>query len=116
MQSKLLIHDQHSVKVDQESVATANEWPSVSVSPAEPVDLVQAANATSEPAFHAGDKIIVDEGPHQGVLGTFLGLEDEVRWASIKEANGTVSSHPVAWMRSHRGLLCYTTLTGREKT
>lgn len=116
VQSKSLIDDAPSEKVLQESVGTLNEQSSVSGNRVEPVDRIQAGNATNEPKFHVGENIILAKGPHKDVLGTFLRLEDEVEWAAIKEADGAVSCHPVAWMRNHRGLLSYTSLTGRQKT
>jgi transcription antitermination factor NusG len=111
-----LIGGEPAEKVHQDRVTEVEKTPSVSVSTPGPVDRIQSADVRHEPNFHAGEKIILAEGPHKDVLGTFLGLDDEVQWAAIKEANGAVSSHPVAWMRSHRGLLSYTSLTGREKT
>ena len=76
----------------------------------------QAVDAINSPKFHAGDQIFLAEGPHKYVRGIFMRLKDDVEWAAIKETNGAVSSHPVEWMRSDRGpLLCYTSLTGREK-
>lgn len=103
-------------RAEEESMATVNHRPSVSVSPAEPVDRIHAADFANEAKFHAGDNIILAEGPHKDLLGIFLGPESEVEWAAIKEADGTVSSHPVGWMRNHRGLLSYHVLTGRENT
>lgn len=103
-------------KAEDESMATVNHRPSVSVSPAEAVDRIHAADFANEAKFHAGDNIILAEGPHKDLLGIFLGPESEVEWAAIKEADGTVSSHPVGWMRNHRGLLSYHVLTGRENT
>lgn len=68
----------------------------------------------SQLPIHAGAEIFVAEGPHKGVRGIFLGLEDQLEWAAIEETDGAVSRHPVAWLRSHQRLLCYTSLTGRQ--
>lgn len=116
VQSKPLLGGEPAEQHNQDRATGAEAMFSVSVSAPGPVDRIQPADVGNEPRFHAGDKIIVAEGPHKDVLGTFLGLEDEVQWAAIKEADGGVSSHPVAWMRSHPGLLSYTSLTGRGKT
>jgi hypothetical protein len=111
-----LIGGEPAEKLHQHRVTGVQETPSVSVSTPEPIDCIKPADVRHEPKFHAGDNVVLAEGPHKDVLGRFLGLEDEVQWAAIKEANGAVTSHPVAWMRSHRGLLSYKSLTGREKT
>ncbi len=78
-------------------------------------DPVRIADATNNPKFRAGDEVVMVEGPHKCVHGIFLELKDDVEWASIKESNGTVSSHPVEWMSSYREALSYFTLTGRSR-
>ena len=70
-------------------------------------DPIRIADAINNPMFHAGDEVVLTEGPHKYVHGIFLRLKDDVEWAVIKEANGAVSSHPVEWMCSYRGPLSY---------
>ena len=38
------------------------------------------------------------EGTYQGTLGVFLRLKEDVNWADITERNGSIRSHPVAWL------------------
>jgi hypothetical protein len=78
-------------------------------------DPIRIADAINNPKFHAGDEVILAEGPHKYVRGVFLTLKEDVEWAAIKEANGTVNSHPVEWMTSYRGPGSYTSSDGREK-
>ena len=61
-------------------------------------DPVKIAEAVNNPRFHAGEDIMLGEGPHKFLRGKFLKLKDDVEWASIQEPNGLVSSHPVEWM------------------
>lgn len=50
--------------------------------------------------FRAGDSIVVlYDGRYNGMAGRFVGLRDDPNWADIKEHNGSVSSHPVQWLR-----------------
>ena len=51
-----------------------------------------------EPIFHEGDEVVLVEGTYQGTLGVFVRRRNDVRWADIKERNGAVRSHPVAWL------------------
>ena len=48
--------------------------------------------------FREGDEVVLTEGTYQGTLGVFIGLKKDGGWADIKERNGNVRSHPVAWM------------------
>jgi hypothetical protein len=48
--------------------------------------------------FHEGEEVVLVEGTYQGTLGIFVRLKDDVAWADIKERNGQVRSHPVAWL------------------
>jgi hypothetical protein len=50
------------------------------------------------PEFHEGDEVVLAEGTYQGTLGVFLHLREDVKWADIVERNGTIRSHPVAWL------------------
>lgn len=48
--------------------------------------------------FHEGDNVILALGTYQGTRGVFLSLREDIQWADIRETNGEVRSHPVAWM------------------
>jgi hypothetical protein len=50
------------------------------------------------PVFREGDEVELVEGTYQGTLGVFVGLKNDVAWADIRERNGEVRSHPVAWL------------------
>src|SRR5260370_14570224 len=54
---------------------------------------------TSHPGFHAGDKVVLAEGPYQGTPGVFLTLREDVNWAEIEEPNSRVRTHPVRWLQ-----------------
>ena len=48
--------------------------------------------------FREGDEVVLAEGTYQGTLGVFVRLRTDVNWADIRECNGSVRSHPVAWL------------------
>jgi hypothetical protein len=50
------------------------------------------------PAFHEGDEVVLANGTYQGTLGVFLRLREDVKWADITERDGSIRSHPVAWL------------------
>jgi hypothetical protein len=50
------------------------------------------------PAFHEGDKVVLATGTYQGTSGIFLRLREYTAWADITEPNGSIRSHPVAWL------------------
>ena len=50
------------------------------------------------PRFQAGDQVRLAEGTYQGHLGVFLRLRADTRWADITERDGSVRSHPIAWL------------------
>ncbi len=56
-----------------------------------------------------------ETGPRKDLAVTFLALNDDVESRSIKESEGTVSSHPVKGMSTYQEPLSYFTLTGRNK-
>lgn len=56
------------------------------------------------PEFRQGDEVVLAEGTYQGTVGAFLHLREDVNWADITESNGSVRSHPVAWLAL--GLRC----------
>ena len=49
-------------------------------------------------AFREGDEVVLAEGTYQGTVGVFRRLREDVNWADITESNGTIRSHPVAWL------------------
>jgi hypothetical protein len=48
--------------------------------------------------FREGDQVVLAHGTYYGTLGVFVRLKKDVNWADITERNGSVRSHPVAWM------------------
>lgn len=50
------------------------------------------------PPFRAGDEVVLTDGTYQGTPGVFVRLRDDVKWADITEPDGSVRSHPLAWM------------------
>ena len=60
----------------------------------------------TEPAgtvFHKGDEVILAEGTYQGTQGVFMHLNKDVNWADIAERDGSIRSHPVAWLDHSAG-------------
>jgi hypothetical protein len=67
-------------------------------------DPIRVAQLIEQPRFRAGDRIVLIDGPHEFVRGTFLHhLNDDVEWASIKQSDGQIRSHPVEWMGEDMG-------------
>ena len=54
-------------------------------------------------AFQEGDEVVLAEGTYQGTRGVFLRLRHDNRWADITERNGSVRSHPIAWLAHSAG-------------
>lgn len=52
----------------------------------------------TEPEFHEGDEVVLAEGSYQGTPGVFLRLRQDPKWADILERDGSVRSHPMAWL------------------
>ena len=50
------------------------------------------------PVFREGDEVVLAEGTHQGTPGVFLGLKMDANWADVMERDGSIRSHPVAWL------------------
>jgi hypothetical protein len=63
-------------------------------------DPVRIADAIDNPRFREGDQVVLAEGPHKFVYGTFLHLKDDVEWAAIQQSDGQIRSHPVEWMQN----------------
>jgi len=53
--------------------------------------------------FREGDDVVLAEGTYQGTAGVFLRLREDVNWADITERNGSIRSHPVAWLAHSKG-------------
>lgn len=66
-------------------------------------DPIRVAQLIEHPRFRTGDQIILRDGPHKFVSGTFMHLNDDVEWASIEQSDGQIRSHPVEWMDEYRG-------------
>ena len=62
-------------------------------------------NRPAGTVFREGDEVMLAEGTHQGTLGVFVRLRKDVNWADIKERNGSIRSHPVAWLAHSTGEL-----------
>ncbi len=48
--------------------------------------------------FREGDEVRLAEGTYQGTPGVFLRLREDANWADIAERDGSIRSHPVAWL------------------
>jgi hypothetical protein len=55
--------------------------------------------------FREGDEVVLAEGTYQGTLVVFVRLRRDVNWADITECNGSVRSHPVAWLDHSTGAI-----------
>ena len=55
-------------------------------------------NTPTRAAFNEGDEVVLAEGSYQGTLGVFIRLKADRNWADITERNGSIRSHPVAWL------------------
>ena len=64
--------------------------------------MTSAISPAVSPAFREGDEVVLAEGTYQGTPGVFLKLKADANWADVKERNGDVRSHPVAWL-AHNG-------------
>ncbi len=53
--------------------------------------------------FCEGDEVVLAEGTYQGTYGVFLRLKDDTNWADINERDGSIRSHPVAWLAHAAG-------------
>ena len=56
-------------------------------------------------AFREGDEVVLAEGTYQGTLGVFIRLRKDINWADITERNGSIRSHPVAWLDHSPGAI-----------
>ena len=53
--------------------------------------------------FRKGDEVVLAEGTYQGTPGVFVRLKKDANWADITERDGSVRSHPVAWLDHSTG-------------
>ena len=60
--------------------------------------------------FREGDEVVLAEGTYQGTLGVFVRFRKDVQWADITERNGSIRSHPVAWLNHFTGAARFTKL------
>jgi len=64
------------------------------------LDTLKPPDVVQTPAFRNGDPVLVDKGPNQGAVGTFVNYrDDDPTWADITDQNSQVRSHPVEWLR-----------------
>ena len=66
-------------------------------------DSIRLTQLIEHPRFRAGDRIVLVDGPHKFVRGTFLHLNHDVEWALIEQSDGLIRSHPVEWMNEDMG-------------
>jgi hypothetical protein len=52
--------------------------------------------------FRAGDAVVLAEGTYQGTPGVFVRFRKDAQWADISERDGSIRSHPVAWLDHER--------------
>jgi hypothetical protein len=64
----------------------------------EPLSLRIEESSRGEGAFGEGDEVVLAAGTNQGTLGIFRRLRSDVNWADIMERNGSIRSHPMAWL------------------
>jgi hypothetical protein len=57
-------------------------------------------NPTPPPDFRPGDAVrVLYQGLYNGMAGKFEGPAEDPNWAYVREENGVVRAHPIAWMR-----------------
>ena len=60
-------------------------------------------SATPSPQFREGDPVVLALGTYQGTQGVFLHLRGDPAWADITQRDGSIRSHPVAWLAHSAG-------------
>lgn len=58
---------------------------------------------TVDPVFREGEQVVLFEGTYQGTTGVFRRLREDANWADITERDGSIRSHPVAWLTHSTG-------------
>ena len=61
------------------------------------------SNRPAGTVFREGDEVVLGEGTYQGTLGVFVRFKEDVNWADVMERNGSIRSHPVAWLEHSTG-------------
>jgi len=61
------------------------------------------SNRPIETEFREGEPIVMAEGTYQGTSGVFVRLRKDTNWADIADADGSIHSHPVAWLAHSAG-------------
>jgi hypothetical protein len=61
------------------------------------------SNRPVDTVFREGDEVVLAKGTYQGTPGVFVRLRKDANWADIAERNGSVRSHPVAWLDHSTG-------------
>jgi hypothetical protein len=52
----------------------------------------------ADTVFREGDMVVLSYGTYQGTPGVFVRLQNDGNWAEIRESDGSLWSHPVAWL------------------
>ncbi len=68
------------------------------------------SNRPASTVFREGDEVVLGEGTYQGTFGVFVRFKTDVNWADIRERNGSIRSHPVAWLDHSTGPARFTKL------
>jgi hypothetical protein len=53
---------------------------------------IRTAKAINREGFQFGDAVVLAKGPRKFTQGTFLALNRDVKWATIRESTGFVAS------------------------
>jgi hypothetical protein len=62
------------------------------------IRFVQSRWRLARPEFREGDEVVLAQGTYQGTVGVFLHVREDVKWADVAERDGSIRSHPVAWL------------------
>lgn len=74
------------------------------------------SNRCVSTVFREGDEVVLAEGTYQGTLGVFVRFRQDANWADVTERNGTIRSHPVAWLDHFTGAARFTKLPPTKET
>jgi len=53
--------------------------------------------------FRGGDEVVLTAGTYPGTQGIFLRLKEDTHWADVRERDGRIRSHPLAWLAHSSG-------------
>ena len=56
------------------------------------------SNRSVRTEFRVGEQVVLAKGTYQGTLGVFIRFRKDASWADITEPNGSIRSHPMAWL------------------